>query len=98
MSGAMDLSREPRLVVEVSFVWADAGWIGISGWLPAGFCEGGRCLVGRGPASLVESGGTEAGTKVGASGCNLVSWPPNDLPPVTVLSCNVGLGFARLSL
>ena len=35
-------------------------------------------------------GGTEAGTKAGASACSLVNWPPNDLPPVTVLSCTVG--------
>jgi hypothetical protein len=38
----------------------------------------------------VGGGGTEAGTKAGASACSLVSWPPNDLPPVTVLSCSAG--------
>jgi hypothetical protein len=36
----------------------------------------------------VGGGGSEAGTKAGASACSLVNWPPNDLPPVTVLSCS----------
>jgi hypothetical protein len=90
MSGAVDLSIEPRLLVPLSFFRKSSVRTGIAGWLPAGFCEGGRCLVGRG-------GGTDAGTNVGASGCNRVSCPPKDLPPATVLSCEAEFGFGRLS-
>jgi hypothetical protein len=96
MSGAVDLSSELRLWGPLPFFRTGPVWTGISGWLPAGFCDGGRCRVGRNCDWPDGGGGTDAGTKVGASGCNRVNCPPKDLPPATALSCDGGLGFGRL--
>src|ERR1700733_8863258 len=69
--------------------------MGIGRSLLPGCWDGGRRLLGCGLGWSAGGGGTEAGTKAGASACNLVNCPPNDLPPVTVLSC--GTGFVTRS-